>query len=300
MNLRVLRYFLAVVEEESITGASDILMISQPTLSRQLRELEEELGKQLFIRGSRTITLTPEGELLRDRAQEIIELTDRTSTEISTMSDEIAGDVYIGAGESHAMRLLGQVTHDLREQHPRIRCNLFSGNAVAVSDQLDNGLLDFALVSMPADTAKYDYIELPATDTWGLLMRKDSPLAEQKSIMPADLDGLPVFVSSQPKVTNELSGWQGTNTERLNVIGTYNLLYNAAMMVSEGVGYALCFDQIANTSEESNLCFRPLEPRLNVRHALIWKNSRTFSRPAAVFLDALRARLAAMGSTFSL
>ena len=300
MNLRVLRYFLAVVEEESITGASDILMISQPTLSRQLRELEDELGKQLFIRGSRTITLTPEGELLRDRAQEIIELTDRTSTEISTMSDEIAGDVYVGAGESHAMRLLGQVTRDLRARHPRIRCNLFSGNAVAVSEQLDNGLLDFALVSMPADTAKYDYVELPITDTWGLLMRKDNPLAERESITSPDLDGLPVFVSSQPKVVNELSGWRGADAERLNVIGTYNLLYNAAMMVSEGVGYALCFDRIANTSEESDLCFRPLEPRLDVRHALIWKNSRTFSRPASLFLDALRTRLANMGGTFIL
>ncbi|OZG63369.1 LysR family transcriptional regulator [Bifidobacterium lemurum] len=300
MNLRVLRYFLAVVEEESITGAADILMISQPTLSRQLKELEDELGKQLFIRGSRTITLTPEGELLRDRAQEIIELTNRTSAEISTMSDQIAGDIYIGAGETHAMRILGQVANDLREQYPRIRCNLFSGNAVSVSEQLDNGLLDFAIVSMPADTSKYDYVEIPATDIWGLLMRKDHPLASHEAITSSDLDRLPVFISSQPKVSNELSGWRGVDAERLNIVGTYNLLYNAAMMVSEGFGNALCFDRIVDTSADSNLCFRPLTPRLSVRHALIWKSSRPLSRPAVVFLDTLRTKLATMGGTFSL
>lgn len=292
LELRVLRYFLAVTEERSITGAAEYLRISQPSLSRQLRQLEERLGHRLFERGSRAITLTAEGELLRDRAREIVALADRTETEIASMDEPVGGPVYLGCGESDAMRILARAARRVRVRWPQVRFHLYSGNAEDLGERLDSGLLDFAVLIEPADVSKYEYVRLPAADVWGVLMRRDHPLAARDAVSSADLEGLPLLVSRQMRAGGELAGWQGAAPERLDIVGTYNLPNNAALMVSEGVGCALCLDRIVNTGPDSDLTFRPLSPRFESGLDLVWRVDRRFSRAARCFLDELRGVIA--------
>lgn len=292
MEVRVLRYFLAVARAETISGAAESVHVTQPTLSRQMMELEEELGKKLFIRGNRRITLTDEGVFLRKRAQEIVDLVDRTESDFSAPDNIISGDVYIGGGETDAMRLIARVVRRMQKDYPNIRYHLFSGNADDVTERLDKGLLDFGILIEPADIKKYDYMRLPATDTWGLLMRKDSPLAALPSIRAEHLWGLPLLCSRQSLTENELSGWLGSNAGRLEVITTYNLIYNAALMVEEGVGYALGLDKLVNTTGNSALCFRPLEPRMEAHLDIVWKKYQVFSKAAEKFLKVLQETLA--------
>lgn len=291
MELRVLRYFLAVAREETISGAAEAVHVTQPTLSRQMMELEEELGKTLFLRGKRKISLTEEGLFLRKRAQEIVALVDKTEAEFSTADANISGHVYIGGAETDAMRLIARAAHRLQMAHPHVSYQLFSGNAEDVTEKLERGLVDFGVFIEPADLSKYDFIKLPVTDTWGLLMRKDSPLAAKATIRPADLRGLPMLCSNQTLVKNEISGWMGEVYEGLNIITVYNLLYNASLMVEEGMGYALCLDKIIHTGSDSPLCFRPLEPKLEVGIALVWKKYQIFSRSAEKFLDYLQQEI---------
>jgi DNA-binding transcriptional LysR family regulator len=291
MELRVLRYFLAVAREESITGAAEALHVTQPTLSKQLMDLEQELGKKLFIRGNRKITLTEEGMFLRRRAQEIIDLTDKTQAEFQDTGEIISGDIYIGGGETEGMRLVGKVIKRLQAEHPNIRYHLFSGNAIDVSERLDKGLLDFGIFIEPADITKYDFLKLPTTDTWGVLMRKDSSLAAHKTIKPEDLAGLPLLASRQSIAHNDLSGWLGKNYEDLNIVTTYNLLYNASLLVEENVGYALCLDKIVREYDSSVLCFRPLEPRIEVGLDIVWKKYQVFSKAAEKFLEVLQREI---------
>ena len=281
MELRVLRYFLAVAREESISGAAEALHVTQPTLSRQMMELEEELGKTLFLRGKRKISLTEEGMFLRKRAQEI-----------SAAEENISGDVHIGGGETDAMRLIARAAHRLQSAYPHIAYHLFSGNADDVTERLDRGLVDFGVFIEPADLSKYDFIKLPVTDIWGVLMRKDCPLAARATIRPQDLLGLPLLASNQHLVKNEFSGWFGEGYEKLNITTTYNLLYNASIMVEEGMGYALCLDKIVRTSGGSPLCFRPLEPKLEVGLHIAWKKYQFFSKAAEKFLECLQREIA--------
>ncbi|WP_373077014.1 LysR family transcriptional regulator [Fusobacterium varium] len=287
MELRVLRYFVAVAREESITGAAESLHVTQPTLSRQLMELEEELGKKLFIRGSRKLTLTDEGVLLRKRAEEIIELVEKTETEIITSDEIINGDIYIGGGETDAMRTIAQTAKKLQKEYPNIRYHIFSGNADDVTERLDKGLLDFGILIEPADIKKYEYIKLPATDIWGLLMRKDSPLASCDTIKPENLLNIPLLCSRQSMVGKEISEWIGLDYDKLNIVTTYNLVYNASLMVEEGIGYALSLDKLVNTTGNSVLCFKPLEPKLEVGLNIVWKKSQIFSKAAKKFLERL-------------
>lgn len=287
MELRVLRYFVAVAREESITGAAESLHVTQPTLSRQLMELEEELGKKLFIRGSRKLTLTDEGVLLRKRAEEIIELVEKTETEIITSDEIINGDIYIGGGETDTMRIIAQTAKKLQKEYPNIRYHIFSGNADDVTERLDKGLLDFGILIEPADIKKYEYIKLPATDIWGLLMRKDSPLASCDTIKPENLLNIPLLCSRQSMVGKEISEWIGLDYDKLNIVTTYNLVYNASLMVEEGIGYALSLDKLVNTTGNSVLCFKPLEPKLEVGLNIVWKKSQIFSKAAKKFLERL-------------
>ena len=259
--------------------------MTQPTLSRQLMDLEEEIGTKLLIRGNRRITLTEEGMLLRKRATEIIDLVEKTESELTAPEEVVSGDIYIGGGETDAMRLIARIAANLQETCPGIRYHLFSGNADDVMERLDKGLLDFGILIEPADMKKYDYIRLPATDTWGLLMRKDSPLADHKSIRPEDLAGIPVITSRQTTVSNEFSGWLGIPFDKLNIVATYNLVYNASILVDEGLGCALCLDKLVNTSESSTLCFRPLSPKLNAHLDIVWKKYQVFSSAADRFLS---------------
>ena len=287
MDIRVLKYFLAVAREESITRAAEQLHMSQPPLSRQLKDLEGELGKQLLVRGSRRVKLTEEGRILRRRAEEIINLVEKTEAEIMTASDEISGWLCIGGGETEGMRLLTKVLKGMRDDYPNLRFHLVSGNADEITAQLERGMLDFGLLLEPVDLTGYDFIRLPVTDHWGVLMRSDEPLAAKPYIQPADLLQLPLLCSAQQMIQNELSGWMGGDYDRLRVIGEYNLLYNAALMVEEGVGSALCLDSVTCTCEGGPLCFRPLEPRLEVGMVLVWRKYHAFSKAARKFLERL-------------
>ena len=286
-----MRYFLTVAREGSITKAAEALHVSQPTLSKQLMDLEHELGKQLFIRGSRNITLTQAGMYLHKKAGEIVELTDQTAADFQNMPEIVYGDIHIGSGETDSIRLIARVLKEIRNEHPQIRYHFFSGNADDIRERLDSGLLDFGIFIEPADISKYDYIRLPAFDTWGILMPKDAPMAGKDHIEPGDLLDLPLISSRQKLIENEMSGWLGKNFKKLNIVATYNLLYNASVMVEEGLGYALCLDGIINTTGNSSLCFRPLRPALRSSLDLVWKKYRTFSQSEQLFLERLQKKI---------
>lgn len=293
MDIRVLQYFLAVAREASITKAAESLNMTQPPLSRQLKELEEELGKQLFIRGNRRVTLTEEGMILRKRAEEMVELMEKTKAEVSSSGENISGEIYIGGGETEGIRLIAKVAEKIRRKHPGISYHLFSGNADDVTERLDRGLLDFGILIEPADIKKYDFIKLPTKDRWGLLMRRDHPLAEKSEVQPEDLQGLPLIASRQSLAHNELSGWLGKQYDSLQIVTTYNLLYNASLMVEENVGCALCLDHIIPEYENSPLCFRPLEPQIEVGLDIVWKKYQVFTKPATLFLNTLQEEIKA-------
>lgn len=293
MDIRVLQYFLAVAREASITKAAQSLNMTQPPLSRQLKELEEELGKQLFIRGNRRVTLTEEGMILRKRAEEMVELMEKTKAEVSSSGENISGEIYIGGGETEGIRLIAKAAEKIQRKHPGISYHLFSGNADDVTERLDRGLLDFGILIEPADIKKYDFIRLPTKDRWGLLMRRDHPLAEKNGIQPEDLQGLPLIASRQSLAHNELSGWLGKQYESLQIVTTYNLLYNASLMVEENVGCALCLDHIIPEYENSPLCFRPLEPQIEVGLDIVWKKYQVFTKPATLFLNTLQEEIKA-------
>lgn len=291
MELRVLRYFLAVAREENITAAANRLHITQPTLSKQLMELEAELGKKLFLRGKRKITLTEEGMFLRKRAQEIVDLADKTESVFKMQEEVVGGDVHIGGGETEAIRYIAKAIERLRALHPQIRFHLYSGNGEDIAERLDKGLIDFGLFVGLSDLKKYDYLKLPTFDTWGLLLRKDAPLASHHSIVPEDLLGLPLLCSRQALIQNELAGWLGYSTEKLNLVGSYNLIYNASVMVEEGICAALSIDGLINTSGDSNLCFRPLKPAMSAGLIVAWKKYQVFSKAAEKFLELLQREL---------
>ena len=294
MELRVLRYFMTIAREGSITSAANVLHVTQPTLSRQIRDLENELGQKLFIRGSHHMTLTAEGMVLRKRAEEILSMVDKTEAEFNSMENVVSGDIYIGGGETDAMKLVAQIACELRMNYPGIHYHLYSGNSEDVTERLDKGLLDFGILIQPADISKYDYINIPAKDTWGVAMRRDSPLAVREVIRKEDLLNVPLICSRQvisgERRGNEFAEWFGEDFEKLDIVTTFNLVYNAAIMVEAGVGYAVTIDKIANTTGNSNLCFRPLEPRLDSGLDIIWKKYQVFSSAAELFLNKLRER----------
>ena len=289
MELRVLQYFLAVAREQSISAAAETLHLSQPTLSRQLKDLELELGKQLMIRGSRRITLTEEGMLLRKRAEEILDLVHKTETEIMDSEDMLSGSVCIGSGETDAVRLLARAAENMRRMHPHVRFEISSGDACDVCENLDKGLIDFGLLIGGTDYTYYDYMEIPARDTWGILMRKDAPLAQKPAVRREDLLEQPLILSRQTCDGSDIIQWLQRDQEQLNLVATYNLVYNASLLVDEGLGYAFVLDELINTAG-SNLCFRPLEPRLEVGLYLVWKKYQLFSKPAEKFLNVLKAQ----------
>lgn len=290
MELRVLEYFLAVAEEGSISKAAEHLHLTQPTLSRQIKELEDSLGKQLFIRGSRKITLTDDGVLLRKRAQEIVSLVAKTENEVRAESTDLSGDIYIGAAESDSVRYILKCISALQKNHS-IRLHILSGDAKDTLEKLDNGLIDFALILGEIDKHKYNAIELPVTDTWGLLMNKDSPLANKEYIKPQDLDCLPIILSRQSQIEENLNTWLNSNNIDFETVATYNLIYNASLMVDEGMGYALTLDKLINYTGTNDLKFIPLNPSITLQSSIIWKKNQIFSKTAKVFLSELKKRI---------
>lgn len=290
MEIRVLRYFLEAAREGNITKAAGRLHISQPTLSRQLKELEEELGKKLFIRSNYSIKLTDEGMLLRKRAEDILDMVDKTTDEFKSLDDINGGDIHIGCAESDNIKYFSRIMKKIQEKYPRIRCHFYSSGTDAVNERIERGLLDFAIIVQEVDLSKYNYLKMPSSDTWGLIMRKDSPLAEKPFIQPEDLLDHPLICSRQ-SMTEEMQKWLGEMLDKLNIIATYDLLFNASVMVREGLGYALGFDNIIYTGQESPLCFRPLDPALQSPMYIIWKKYQVFTPVASVLLEEMKKQL---------
>ncbi len=296
MDIRVLQYFLAVAREESITKAAERLNMTQPPLSRQLKDLEDELGKQLLIRGSKKVTLTEDGMLLRKRAEELVDLMEKTKAELTSSNENISGDVFIGCGETEGISILAQAAWNLQQEHPLVHYHIYSGDAERVMERLDKGLIDFGLLVGPVDVNKYDYIRLPYKDTWGVLMRKDSPLADKEMITAEDLWDKPLIISHQTAINSEMFSWLKTDISRLNIAATYDLIYNASWFVRAGIGYVIALDKIINTSGNSSLCFRPLFPALEAGLCIVWKKYQVFSRASNAFLSKLKQELECLES----
>lgn len=293
MEFRVLRYFLAIAREGSISGAANSLNVTQPTLSRQMKDLEEELGHRLFVRGSHSVSLTAEGMRLRKRAEEITEMVIKTKAEFNTNNDIISGDIYIGSGETQGMRLITDIIAELREDYPDIHYHFYSGNADDVTERLDKGLLDFGLLIQPTDISKYDCLTLPAKDVWGVIMPKDCELAQKESITKQDLLGLPLICSRQSLQRtadyNDFLHWFGKDFAKLKIIATYNLLFNASLLVEQGIGYAISLDKLVDTMD-CQVCFRPLSPVVESALDIVCKKYQVFTPAAKVFLNALQQR----------
>ena len=283
MEFRVLQYFLAVTREGNISAAAQSLNLSQPSLSRQLKDLEDELGARLFIRGNRRIELTEEGLILRKRAGEIMQLVELTESEISEVKNNISGTLSIGAGESLSMHRITEVFRRLKENYPDIRLNVVSGDTEDLQDRLDRGLLDFALIFTDFDRNAYHHLTLAEREIFGVIMRKDDALAEKEYITVKDLYDKPLIVSR----ANGLDIFSGSQARKLQVAATYNLLYNASLMVEDGIGVAISFDGLVDTSENSSLCFRPLYPEISVSPSLIWKRHQKLSIISQLFIKQL-------------
>lgn len=283
MEIRVLRYFLEAARKQSMSKAAIQLHVTQPTLSRQIKDLEEEIGHLLFHRGNHSISLTPEGEIFYQRALAIVGMVDRTRSEFDAMQDFQGGEIAIGCAESEGMRLIAKTAKHLRQTYPHTSFHLYSGNFERVTDQLNKGLLDFALIVQEMDTSAYQILEVPYQDTWGLLMPAHDPLTEKDSLAIADLLRLPLIVSRQG-FTDEMPNPIKEQEEQLQIVATYDLIYNASLFVKEGLGYALTFDQLVHTDPENGLVFRPILPQISSPMKLIWSKQQPLSQAASLFL----------------
>lgn len=285
MEIRALKYFLAVAKEGSITAAAEYLNITQPTLSRQMKELEETLKVQLFVRGSRCISLTPEGILLSKRAEEIVSLVNKTTEEVVLTDENIRGDLFIGYTETNGFGFISQVAKALQLQHPNITYHMYQGSKNAVIERLDKGLLDFAILPEHIQTKKYESLPLSVTDQWGVIMKKDSSLAKKAFVTSEDLLSLPLIGSRFLQVQEDITDWLGKNYDQLHIVATYNLMYDAAQMVENDLGYALSLNLL---KENSTLCFRPLQPQLETQLAFVWRKHQIMSSASKEFMKTMR------------
>lgn len=288
MEIRVLKYFLAVAREENITKAAEFLHITQPTLSRQLMQLEEELNTTLFIRGKNRITLTDEGMLLRRRAQEIIDLADKTEKEFLNQEDIIAGEIFIGGGESAAMHLVAKVIKEFNKKYPNVKYQLYSGNADDIKEKIDQGLIDIGLLIEPVNIEKYDFVRLNHQERWGVLAPSDSSLASKEFVILDDLIDLPLIIPQRAIVQQQLSNWFKHDFDKLNIIGKNNLSFNAAVMVEEKIGYAICIDKIVDQTFSSKVKFIPLSPKLETGTVIVWKKHQIFSPTTSKFIETIK------------
>lgn len=287
MEIKNLRYFLAVAREENMSHAAQMLHVTQPTLSKSLRALEDELGKKLFTRHSFSIKLTDEGMLLRDRAEDLIAMADKIEQEFVSLDDITGGDIYFGLAESYQIGFLAREIKKLKERYPTFTYHITSGDTEQVTEKLDKGILDFAVICETPNREKYEYLLFPEADRWGAVMLNTNPLAKKKSIRVADLIGQPLFCSEQ-SWNNEILMWAGDELPKLHLEGSFRLSYNASMFAKEGLGILLTFDHLINCSKESDLVFRPLSPRQETKLYLIWNKYRTFTPIAEKFLVQVR------------
>lgn len=291
IETRLLYYFLAIAREQSITKAAETLHVTQPTLSKQMMELEAQLGKQLLIRGKKKITLTEEGAFLRAQAQEMINLMEKTESAFRADEEIIGGDIYIGCGETPAMEFITELFKEIQTDYPGIHFHIYSGDADAVLERLDKGLLDAGLLLGPMQQEKYDYINIFKSDIYGLLMPRDCSLAEKQTVSVADLYNIPLIFSAQTYAGHQRLEWFGVDYDSLNIVATYNLIYNATFMVEQGMGYAFCLGNLVSTDGNRNLAFRPFSPDLKIDLFIVTKKYQTFSPAAKIFLSYLREKL---------
>ena len=288
MEIRVLRYFLAVVREEGINRAAEVLHITQPTLSRQLSQLEEEVGVKLFHRGAKKITLTNEGILLRRRAEEILALVDRTEQELTEQDELVEGRVVIGGGELAAMQELPEIIESFREKYPLVTFDIFTGNADLVKEQMEKGLIDIGALLEPVDMETFDFIRLKDKEQWVVLMRPDDPLAEKKSISAKDLQGVPLILPRRANIQNELVNWLGDSFQESQVLFTSNLSTNGALMVQKGLAYSLVIEGSLPFWDKEKITVRPLSPQLTAYSMLAWKKQQPFSPAATKFIEHMK------------
>ncbi len=290
MENRVLKYFLVVAREENITKAAEVLHISQPALSRQLMQLEEELGAKLFIRGKRNITLTDEGLYLRQKAQEIIDLTEKTEQEFANGLTSLSGVISIGMGETAASSYIADSIYEFREEYPDVRFEIISGNADGTKEQLDKGLLDIGILLEPTDFSKYEFIRLPVKDTWGAVVPSKCFLCQKEYVTAEDLKDRKIFISNRAVNQSMFSSWFGKYYNEKNIYCTVNLLYNAAMLVSKGMGCAVTIDGAAQLYNHPELNFRPLYPKIEQTSVLVWKKNQIISNSALKFIEFLKCK----------
>ena len=289
MELRVLRYFLEIARCGNISKAAQTLHVSQPALSKQIKELETDLGKKLLRRGSSGVELTDEGMLLRKRTEDILDMVDKTVNEFKALDDITGGEVHIGCAESYQIKYLARTIKALKESCPLLTYHLTSGNTEQVAERLDRGLIDFAFIVEPPELSKYNYLKIPGTNVWGLIMKKTDPLADKPHICVEDLTGLELICSDQG-MKNDIPRWCGEKADELKLSGTVNLAYNGSVFVKEGLGYMLSFDSLINTREDSELCFRPLYPALETDMYVIWKKYQVFTPIAELLLNELKTQ----------
>lgn len=284
IETRLLHYFLAVAREQNITRAAEALHVTQSTLSKQMMDLERQLGKQLLIRGNRSVTLTEEGIFLRKQAQEIMELVDKTESVFHAGDEIVGGDIYLGCAETPAMEEITKVFQSIHADYPGIRFNIFSGDAASVVEKLDKGLLDVGILQEPAIYERFEYTKLPYKDVFGLLMPRDCRLAAKQAVTLDDLEDLPLIFSRQTHHGASRTEWFGARYDKFRIVATYNLLYNATHLVEQGVGYAFCLDGLADTKTR-NLTFRPFDPPLEVDIVAVTKKYQPLSPAAKVFIE---------------
>lgn len=291
MEIRVLRYFLTVVREQSITKAAEVLHITQPTLSRQLAQMEDETGVKLFDRGTRRITLTNEGLLLRRRAEEILQLVDKTEKELLEQEEQVEGKITIGCGEIASVKLLPDIFESFHNKYPRVNFDLYTATADHVKDQMDRGLIDVGLLLEPIDIEKYEFIRLDIKEKWVVLMRPDSPLAEKESVTAEELSKHPLVLPRRLRVQSELASWFGDYYEDLNVLFTSNLSTNAAIMVTDGLAYSVAIEGSIPFWDNSKITYRPLYPELTSTSVFAWKRGQPFSLAATKFIEHIKCFL---------
>lgn len=288
MELRVLKYFLTVADEGNITRAADILHVTQPTLSRQLIELEDELGTALLIRGKRSVTLTDEGFLFKQQAEMIVELSDKLEHTFIDKKDVVCGTIRIGASEALGCRALALYMKEFREKYPNVQFDLYNGMADNIKEMLERGLLDLGLVLEPVDTAKFEYVRLPQKETWGLLLRKDHELAEKETLTVEEIRQYPLIMPGRENAKNEVLHWLQCEESHLNIPVYYNLLSNAALLVEAGMGCAVCLDGALSIHADPDLCFRQILPEHTTRSVILWKKNHLFSQAASLFVQTIQ------------
>lgn len=288
MEIRVLRYFLAVAREESINRAADALHITQPTLSRQLLQLEEEVGVKLFHRGARKITLTNEGILLRRRAEEILSLVDKTEKELVQQEELVEGRIAIGSGEIAAVQQLSEMIGLFHKKYPMVTYDLFTANADLVKEHMEKGLVDVGLLLEPVDIEKFDFIRLSRKERWVVLMRPDSPLARKEAVCAQDLAGVPLILPRRLNVQNELSSWFGEMFQDVQILFTSNLSTNGGILVQKGLGYSIVIEGAVPFWDKEKLVYRPLTPELTATCVLAWKKQQPFSLAVTKFIDYIK------------